>query len=181
MAPEQITGDDEITGAVDLYALGCIMYQAITGRPVFDGESIIEIFEAHLYGEPVPLEEYVHDCPADLSILVKALLAKDPRERPASAGEVATALVDILRGRRVKIKPVRSPVPQSAHSETPLSGSDTTLLSASDPTMPYVPALPKKTDVNVAKTSSRGWLYIAIAVIGLLAFVVAAILQFGAR
>jgi serine/threonine protein kinase len=165
MAPEQITGDDEITGAVDLYALGCIIYQAIAGRPVFDGESIIEIFEAHLYGAAVPLEQYVHDCPGDLSDLVMALLAKNPHDRPAGAREIEKALVDILRGRRAKIKPVRGPAPQSAHSEIPLSGSDTTLLSASDPTMPYVAALPKAKPPDDGTPGQTKWWLVLVGLV----------------
>jgi serine/threonine protein kinase len=179
MAPEQITGEDEITGAVDLYAIGCIMYQSLAGRPVYDGESIIEIFEGHLYGEPVPLDQYVSDCPPDLSDLVLALLAKDPSDRPASADEVERALVDILRGRRVKIKPVRNPQPAtSARENPPLSGSDITLLSASDPTMPYVAALPKRNNVGPMRNVGKRQLYLALTVIVTLAVIAAAIWQF---
>ena len=179
MAPEQITGNDEITGAVDLYALGCIMYQSLAGRPVYDGESIIEIFEGHLYGEPAPLIQYVHDCPVDLSDLVMALLAKDPSDRPASAEEVRRALVDILRGRRVKIKPVRTADAAKAASENlPLSGSDTTLLSASDPTMPYVAAVPKRLNADLEKESSNRTLYVALAIIGAIVLIAAAIWQY---
>jgi serine/threonine protein kinase len=102
MPPEQITGDAELSGATDLYALGCILYQSLTGRPPFDGNTIIEIFEHHLYSEPVPLGELVRDCPAALCDLVSSLLAKDPIARPGSAAHVAAELESILIGRRRK-------------------------------------------------------------------------------
>jgi eukaryotic-like serine/threonine-protein kinase len=103
MPPEQISGDDELTGAVDLYALGCLIFEMLTGRPPFDGNTIIQIFEAHLYNEPTPLVSLVRDCPQDLSELVLLLLAKKPESRPTSATEVQTALADILGGRPMRL------------------------------------------------------------------------------
>lgn len=105
MPPEQIYGEDDLTGAVDLYALGCMMYQMLVGRPPFDGDTIVEIFEAHLNHKPTPPAELVRGCPRDLSDLVLKLLAKNPADRPASATEVRTALVNILHGRSMKLSP----------------------------------------------------------------------------
>jgi serine/threonine protein kinase len=102
MPPEQITGDADLTGAADLYALGCVLYQALAGRPPFDGKTVIEIFEAHLYTEATPVRELAADCPASLANLVMQLLAKDPLERPASAAAVRTDLLRILDGRPAK-------------------------------------------------------------------------------
>jgi serine/threonine protein kinase len=98
MPPEQITGDAELTGASDLYALGCIMYQALVGRPPFDGVGVIEIFEAHLYSDPQPLAELAPSCPRALADLVMRLLAKDAAARPADAAAVRTVLARILTG-----------------------------------------------------------------------------------
>ena len=52
MPPEQIAGEAELTGAIDLYALGCILYEMLVGRTPFDGRTIVEIFEAHLNDMP---------------------------------------------------------------------------------------------------------------------------------
>jgi serine/threonine protein kinase len=100
MPPEQITGDADLTGAADLYALGCVLYQSISGQPPYDGKTIVEIFEAHLYTEATPLAELARDCPAALADLVTRLLEKDPLERPASAAAVRTELLRILSGRQ---------------------------------------------------------------------------------
>lgn len=96
MPPEQIAGDAELTGATDLYALGCIMYEAIAGRPPFDGATIIEIFEAHLDSEPVPLTDLTRDCPPALANFVLHLLRKEPHERPAGAASAMSTLAAIL-------------------------------------------------------------------------------------
>ncbi len=102
MPPEQITGDEELTGSVDLYALGCILYEMLIGRTPFDGHTIVEIFEAHLNDLPASPRELVRDCPTELSDLVLQLLEKSPVDRPAEARTVQAALADILRGRPMR-------------------------------------------------------------------------------
>jgi serine/threonine protein kinase len=160
MAPEQISGDAKLTGAADLYALGCILYRAIVGRPPFDGESIIEIFEAHLYSEPRPPADVVDDCPRDLSDLVMRLLEKDPRDRPASAADVQAALEDVLGGRRIKLTP-----PRRVETSFDIDASAT---SEADPTLPYSnTSVTAITPSSTAAKPRRGWL-VALGVIGAL-------------
>jgi serine/threonine protein kinase len=103
MPPEQIYGDAALTGAADLYALGCILFEMLVGLPAFDGNTIMQIFEAHLHKEPTPPVELARDCPRDLSNLVLRLLAKKPADRPKSAAEVQAALVDILHNRPMRL------------------------------------------------------------------------------
>jgi eukaryotic-like serine/threonine-protein kinase len=102
MPPEQIAGEAELTGATDLYALGCILHEMLTGGTPFNGQSIVEIFEAHLNEDPTPPRELVRDCPAELSDLVLQLLAKSPDDRPARSSAVRIALQDILHSRLVR-------------------------------------------------------------------------------
>jgi serine/threonine protein kinase len=95
MAPEQLAGKKP-TPAADLYALGLVLYEMLTGKGPFDDEtSLIAIGEAHLRRQPPELN--VYRLPQSLKDLVKALLAKDPRARPQSAAGVATALRQIRR------------------------------------------------------------------------------------
>ncbi|QDU55637.1 serine/threonine protein kinase [Aeoliella mucimassa] len=101
MAPEQIRGADKLTSACDLYAVGCLMYRMLEGRVPFDGETIIQVFENHLYKE-IPKLSPNSDRPAALDTLVERLLAKHPADRPGKADEVAEALQAILDGNPVR-------------------------------------------------------------------------------
>lgn len=108
MPPEQIAGEEGLTGATDLYALGCILYEMLVGDTPFTGRSIVEVFEAHLNEEPIPPADLIHDCPEDLSDLVVQLLAKSPFDRPAGAAAVLGTLQNILNSRPTQQKPAGS-------------------------------------------------------------------------
>jgi serine/threonine protein kinase len=103
MPPEQIAGEAELTGATDLYALGCILYEMLVGQTPFDGHTIVEIFEAHLNDAPQPPAELVRGLPPELSELVVRLLEKSPADRPDRAAAVQAALADILHGRPMRL------------------------------------------------------------------------------
>jgi serine/threonine-protein kinase len=97
MAPEQIRCEDGLTGSVDLYALGTVIYQMIVNKPMFGGTTHSEVFDAHLNTPAPQLSEHAPDCPADLARLVDDLVAKSPADRPKDARAVAKALLAILR------------------------------------------------------------------------------------
>ena len=98
MSPEQVTGS-EVTGKSDIYALGAVLYHALSGRPPFDGESKFEIFSAHVSLPPTPLREMypLYAAPARLEALVMRCLAKDPRKRFATMEEVDRELAACAR------------------------------------------------------------------------------------
>ncbi|MBA2544400.1 MAG: serine/threonine protein kinase [Deltaproteobacteria bacterium] len=79
MAPEQAMGKGG-GPACDLYALGVIAYEALTGHPPFDGRTLAEVVAMHLASEPAPLAELC-DAPSQLCALIHRLLAKQPSER----------------------------------------------------------------------------------------------------
>jgi serine/threonine-protein kinase len=91
MAPEQAAGDP-VDHRVDLYALGCVAYELLTGRPPFRGESARELIAAHLADDPESVAEHRAGVPAALAALVMQLLAKRPADRPESAEEVVRVL-----------------------------------------------------------------------------------------
>ncbi len=101
MAPEQIRGKPGLTGRTDLYALGCVLYEMLTGQPPYSGEHTAAILQQHLSG-PVPhAAAVVLDCPLKLDQLICDLMSKDPEQRPATAAEVGWRLEEILQpGRR---------------------------------------------------------------------------------
>ena len=91
MPPEQATGG-VVDPRSDLYALGCVLYEMVTGRPPFPGDDVLTVISQHLNTAPVAPTWDREDCPAGLDALILALLEKDAAKRPASAADVRTAL-----------------------------------------------------------------------------------------
>ncbi|MCA9491010.1 MAG: protein kinase [Myxococcales bacterium] len=91
MAPEQFRRDTTVFGpATDLYAFGCVLWEAVTGRPPFDG-SIAELGQRHLHHPPPVFAPRVA-VPQGLEALLRSLLGKRAGERPHAAGDVVAAL-----------------------------------------------------------------------------------------
>ncbi len=97
MAPEQIRGE-LVDARADLYSLGCILYEALTGRPPFLGASPSGVLAMHLYEPPVPPSARETSVPLWLNSLVLGLLAKDPRARIGYASDVAAVVQRALGG-----------------------------------------------------------------------------------
>jgi eukaryotic-like serine/threonine-protein kinase len=90
MAPEQVTGSPNAIGpAGDVYSLGVILYEMLTGRPPFHGESATETRRQLLADEPVPPSRLNTRVPRDLETICLKCLQKDPRRRYATAAELA--------------------------------------------------------------------------------------------
>jgi serine/threonine protein kinase len=94
MAPEQGRGK-LVDARADLYSLGCILYELVTGRPPFVGEMPLQMLWQHFEAEPLAPSKLVDGVPPQLDALVLRLLAKDPRERFGHAGDVAAALAEL--------------------------------------------------------------------------------------
>ncbi|WP_437968379.1 AAA family ATPase [Sorangium sp. So ce260] len=94
MSPEQIRGD-LVDARADLYALGCMLYEAVTGAVPFLGDSSSVVLSMHLYAEPLPASELVADVPPALDALIARLLKKRPEDRLGYADDVATALAGL--------------------------------------------------------------------------------------
>ncbi len=94
MAPEQLRGE-YVDARADLYALGCILYEILTGQPPFVGETERDVLQAHLEAEAVPPSRLADDVPPKLEDLVLRLLAKSPRSRVGHANSVAAVLVEL--------------------------------------------------------------------------------------
>ncbi len=96
MAPEQITGEADIDGRLDLYATGCMLFEMIAGEVPFDGPDFCTIFDQHLDTMPARLDVVTNACPKALADLVEHLLKKTPEMRPENATEVAQRLEEML-------------------------------------------------------------------------------------
>ena len=95
MAPEQITGDNTISGKADLYALGCCLFEMLTGRKVFDGENFAQLFEQHLRKDPPHVKDSVPNCPDELDAVIHQLLQKSPEDRPFNARQVQAVMLKL--------------------------------------------------------------------------------------
>jgi eukaryotic-like serine/threonine-protein kinase len=95
MAPEQISGKYPIGAKTDLYALGCVIFEMLTGRTVFVSETQPEMLFKHLDEEPPAIREFNINVPLWLDQLVSELLAKEPADRPYDALAVQVKLEEI--------------------------------------------------------------------------------------
>jgi len=95
MSPEQAAGD-AVDGRSDIYSLGIVLYQMLSGGPPFDGDSSAKIIAQQLTAVPRDIRELRSDVTAELGTVLARMLAKDPGERYQNAGEVSRALVDAL-------------------------------------------------------------------------------------
>jgi formylglycine-generating enzyme required for sulfatase activity len=91
MAPEQIDGDKSIDGRADLYSLGAMLVELLTGAPPFIGDPV-QVAKHHITDPPPLPSSRGVQVPASLEALLSRLLAKEAADRPASADEVAAAL-----------------------------------------------------------------------------------------
>jgi serine/threonine protein kinase len=92
MAPEQIRGQRDLDGRVDLFALGCVLYQCLAGKPPFGGEDVMTVLARLLLEDAPRLRAVRSDVPPRVDDLIVRLLSKDGADRPASAEEVLAAL-----------------------------------------------------------------------------------------
>lgn len=95
MSPEQVLGAVPSPRS-DLYALGCILHEMLTGEPLFSGEGAWAVVRQHMEDEPPPLRSLRSDVPDSLERLVLDLLAKQPEDRPADASTVYDRLYEHL-------------------------------------------------------------------------------------
>jgi serine/threonine-protein kinase len=122
MAPEQAAGDREIDGRTDLYSLGIVAYQMLTGELPFTASSTPAMLVKHISEAPTPIDQKRADLPVDLARAVMILLAKDPADRFPSAHALVVALDSgvVPEGLRTS----GAPVPPMALSSRPSSARD---------------------------------------------------------
>jgi tRNA A-37 threonylcarbamoyl transferase component Bud32/tetratricopeptide (TPR) repeat protein len=98
ISPEQAAGDPNVDARSDIYSLGCMAFELLTGRPPFPDRTPQRTLVAHLTEPPPPIASLRADIPPALAALVMRMLEKDPAARPQSASEIAVTLDAVATG-----------------------------------------------------------------------------------
>ncbi|HVV84210.1 MAG TPA: serine/threonine-protein kinase, partial [Kofleriaceae bacterium] len=98
MSPEQCRGAGDLDHRSDIYALGCVVYHLLTGRPPFVADGLGELLAMHMIVAPAAPSQLVPELPPELDALVLCCLAKKPEERFQTMGDVAAAIDALMAG-----------------------------------------------------------------------------------
>jgi len=92
MAPEQARGERDVGPQADVFSLGCVLFECLTGRPAFRGAHLMALLAKLLLEAPPPVRDLRPEVPEALSALIERMLAKDPALRPQDGAAVVAAL-----------------------------------------------------------------------------------------
>jgi streptogramin lyase len=141
VAPEQIQGSKAVDGRADVYALGCVLFEALTGRVPFPVDDERAKLFAHLDTPPPSMTELRPDLPAALGEVISTAMAKAPGDRFATAGELGRAAVAAAAAPATKISEppagpatvIREPSRATVASRPSLGGHAPTVTTAAEP------------------------------------------------
>jgi serine/threonine-protein kinase len=109
LSPEQALG--EVADApTDIYSTGCLLYELLTGRPPFSGETPVSIAYQHVSGALVPARQVQPDLPESVEVVLAVALAKKPEDRYASANAMLQDINKIRAGQNISTKVAREPL-----------------------------------------------------------------------
>jgi serine/threonine protein kinase len=152
LSPEQAAGE-RATPASDVYALGCVLYEMLTGQAPFPGETPVAVAAAHIGSRAIPVRRLAPDVPNELASACEQALEKDPASRPPS-GKAFAAILAAAAGAT------------PARGERPIAGStsdaSTQVLPAGEPTSPMPAGSSARVAPPTRRRSSVGWAVLAM-------------------
>jgi serine/threonine-protein kinase len=184
LSPEQARGE-AVDSRSDLYSTGCLLFELLTGRPPFVGDSPVSVAYQHAREEPLPPSAYASDVPEALDRITLKALTKDRERRYRTASEFRNDLEAVLRGAPVSAPPlgaIPAPLPPVPASQTTqVMGPPTAVTQAMPPSAAWGPtgaaggfppvqrATPRTPEPPADDDPSRRWLVWVLAVVGVLA------------
>jgi eukaryotic-like serine/threonine-protein kinase len=144
LAPEQAAGE-QAGPAADLYALGVVTYQFLSGRLPYEAQSLTELALKQQREVPPRLDELNHEVTPQLAMAVDRALALDPRQRPASADDLRRALADGVRGvgPATSVTRVAGPATTATSVRAPATSATSVARGRAGPIQPRQPRAPR--------------------------------------
>ncbi|HEX2283899.1 MAG TPA: Stk1 family PASTA domain-containing Ser/Thr kinase [Mycobacterium sp.] len=171
LSPEQARGE-KVDARSDVYSLGCVLYEMLTGEPPFMGDSPLAVAYQHVREDPVPPSQRHNDITPELDAVVLKALAKNPDNRYQTAAEMRADLVKVHSGEQPDAPKVFTDAERSSILSSPPTHQRT------EPINPVAP--PQASYVEGERRGSVGRWLIAVAVLAVLTVVVTvAINMFG--
>jgi eukaryotic-like serine/threonine-protein kinase len=167
LSPEQARGE-QVDARSDLYSTGCLLFELLTGRPPFVGDSPVSVAYQHVREAPVPPSQLDPDVPRSADAIVLKALAKDRADRYQTADDMRRDIASALAGR-----PVAAMVPPAAEQTQAMSG--TTVLPGTT-TMPAVDGRRRAGEPEQDGRGGRAFGYALLGIAVIAVFVIAALI-----
>jgi serine/threonine protein kinase len=149
MSPEQCRGISNADARSDIYALGCVLFDMLTGRPPFEGNATAEYIAAHMSEEAPAPSAFVPDLPPIVDPLLARLLAKDPEERFQTMGDLVAAIEHVAARLSAPGIVVAGEAPMTPAMPLPSGFSSIYQDNAGDDYEPTIPPRPRRSFARV--------------------------------
>jgi serine/threonine-protein kinase len=154
MSPEQIRGNQESGFAADIWSMGAVLYELVTGATAFTGSSITELCAAVLETEPLPITARIADVPAGLSDTIMRCLEKDPAKRWPTVAELVVALAPYAP-KRARMSVDRVVAVSKSAGLVPLSFTAPTTIAPPPSSGASIPAIPSSSPTPLSLLETR--------------------------
>lgn len=175
MSPEQIRSSENVDARTDIWSLGCVLFELITGKTAFDAPTLMELGAVILGRDPTPLRALVPEAPPELEALIQRCLQKDPTQRVQSIAELGIALYPFApRRARISAERCHSLLKSTDPNVGELDFASVAPPSQEAPSLRNIPTLssPASTstpisienpDIDMARPRRRGWVFAAMS------------------